>query len=202
MGCRLICKSGNKRSPLSNDRFPSQPWKPVTNPSNLVSSLRIYPVAFAFHLHIHRAVCIRLDHLAPCAPRPPEELAGVVKALNGEYVLPAVGGDLLRDGPGVLPTVGRKHVDTPSWSRAHHHSSLLCLFLAWKLMSNAPACTMQRTEILRRNARGCLIARDATSTRWIRTACPRPPPLTVARGWRRPSWTNTRQPMTGRTQRP
>jgi CobN/Magnesium Chelatase len=33
-----------------------------------------------------------------------EELSSVVKALNGEYILPEAGGDLLRDGPGVLPT--------------------------------------------------------------------------------------------------
>ena len=33
-----------------------------------------------------------------------EELAGVVTALGGGYVLPEAGGDLLRDGPGVLPT--------------------------------------------------------------------------------------------------
>ena len=32
------------------------------------------------------------------------ELTSVVKALNGEYVLPEAGGDLLRDGTGVLPT--------------------------------------------------------------------------------------------------
>ena len=33
-----------------------------------------------------------------------EELTGVMRALNGEYILPEAGGDLLRDGPGVLPT--------------------------------------------------------------------------------------------------
>ena len=33
-----------------------------------------------------------------------EELSGVVTALAGGYVLPEAGGDLLRDGPGVLPT--------------------------------------------------------------------------------------------------
>ena len=33
-----------------------------------------------------------------------EEIAGVVRALNGEYILPEAGGDLLRDGAGVLPT--------------------------------------------------------------------------------------------------
>lgn len=33
-----------------------------------------------------------------------EEVKGVLRALNGEYILPEAGGDLLRDGPGVLPT--------------------------------------------------------------------------------------------------
>ena len=33
-----------------------------------------------------------------------EEADGVLRALNGEYVLPEAGGDLLRDGAGVLPT--------------------------------------------------------------------------------------------------
>ena len=28
----------------------------------------------------------------------------MMTALQGQYVLPAAGGDLLRDGPGVLPT--------------------------------------------------------------------------------------------------
>jgi magnesium chelatase subunit H len=42
-----------------------------------------------------------------------EELRGAVKALNGEYVPPAVGGDLLRDGPGVLPTGRNIHALDP-----------------------------------------------------------------------------------------
>lgn len=33
-----------------------------------------------------------------------EELEGLLKAMNGEYVLPEAGGDLLRDGASVLPT--------------------------------------------------------------------------------------------------
>lgn len=33
-----------------------------------------------------------------------EEMTGVLRALNGEYILPEAGGDLLRDGAGVLPT--------------------------------------------------------------------------------------------------
>merc|ERR1719316_2610753 len=42
-----------------------------------------------------------------------EELDGVVRAMNGEYVLAAAGGDLLRDGPGVLPTGRNIHALDP-----------------------------------------------------------------------------------------
>jgi magnesium chelatase subunit H len=33
-----------------------------------------------------------------------EELGGLLRALDGAWVPPEAGGDLLRDGPGVLPT--------------------------------------------------------------------------------------------------
>lgn len=33
-----------------------------------------------------------------------EEVTSVLRGLNGEYILPEAGGDLLRDGAGVLPT--------------------------------------------------------------------------------------------------
>ena len=42
-----------------------------------------------------------------------EELTGVIRALGGEYVPPATGGDLLRDGPGVLPTGRNIHALDP-----------------------------------------------------------------------------------------
>ena len=45
--------------------------------------------------------------------RSDEELDGVARALRGEYVLPAPGGDLLRDGPGVLPTGRNIHALDP-----------------------------------------------------------------------------------------
>lgn len=37
-------------------------------------------------------------------PTPSEELSGMLDALEGGWVAPEAGGDLLRDGPGVLPT--------------------------------------------------------------------------------------------------
>ena len=42
-----------------------------------------------------------------------EELSGALRALNGEYLPPAAGGDLLRDGPGVLPTGRNIHALDP-----------------------------------------------------------------------------------------
>ena len=33
-----------------------------------------------------------------------EEISSILRGLNGEYILPEAGGDLLRDGAGVLPT--------------------------------------------------------------------------------------------------
>ena len=42
-----------------------------------------------------------------------QELSSLMKALNGEYVLPQAGGDLLRDGPGVLPTGRNIHALDP-----------------------------------------------------------------------------------------
>jgi magnesium chelatase subunit H len=42
-----------------------------------------------------------------------EEMTAVLKGLNGEYIPPAPGGDLLRDGPGVLPTGRNIHALDP-----------------------------------------------------------------------------------------
>ncbi len=42
-----------------------------------------------------------------------DELTNVLRGLNGEYIPPAPGGDLLRDGPGVLPTGRNIHALDP-----------------------------------------------------------------------------------------
>eukprot|EP00271_Cylindrocystis_brebissonii_P004987 TRINITY_DN16942_c0_g3_i1.p1 TRINITY_DN16942_c0_g3~~TRINITY_DN16942_c0_g3_i1.p1 ORF type:complete len:1746 (-),score=312.16 TRINITY_DN16942_c0_g3_i1:714-5951(-) len=42
-----------------------------------------------------------------------DEVDSLIHALQGDYVLPAVGGDLLRDGPGVLPTGRNIHALDP-----------------------------------------------------------------------------------------
>jgi len=42
-----------------------------------------------------------------------EELTNLLRGLNGEYIPPAPGGDLLRDGPGVLPTGRNIHALDP-----------------------------------------------------------------------------------------
>jgi cobalamin biosynthesis Mg chelatase CobN len=56
-----------------------------------------------------REACAIRDLLA----RNTEELGGVLRALNGEFVPPAPGGDLLRDGSGVLPTGRNIHALDP-----------------------------------------------------------------------------------------
>ncbi len=43
----------------------------------------------------------------------PDELTNLLRGLNGEYIQPAPGGDLLRDGPGVLPTGRNIHALDP-----------------------------------------------------------------------------------------
>ncbi|MCZ0902311.1 cobaltochelatase subunit CobN, partial [Microcoleus sp. HI-ES] len=42
-----------------------------------------------------------------------DELTNLLRGLNGEYILPAPGGDLLRDGAGVLPTGRNIHALDP-----------------------------------------------------------------------------------------
>ncbi len=56
--------------------------------------------------------------IAGLLDRNTEELGSLLRALNGEYVLPEAGGDLLRDGAGVLPT-GAWH---GAWHGACIHS--------------------------------------------------------------------------------
>lgn len=43
-----------------------------------------------------------------------EEMTSIVRALNGEYIEPQAGGDLLRDGAGVLPTGQQGIASLPS----------------------------------------------------------------------------------------
>ncbi|MDC0834363.1 cobaltochelatase subunit CobN, partial [Geitlerinema sp. CS-897] len=45
--------------------------------------------------------------------RTPEEITNLLRGLNGEYIPPAPGGDLLRDGIGVLPTGRNIHALDP-----------------------------------------------------------------------------------------
>ena len=42
-----------------------------------------------------------------------DELTNLLRGLNGEYIPPAPGGDLLRDGAGVLPTGRNIHALDP-----------------------------------------------------------------------------------------
>ncbi len=48
-----------------------------------------------------------------CLAQTTDELTNLLRGLNGEYIPPAPGGDLLRDGPGVLPTGRNIHALDP-----------------------------------------------------------------------------------------
>ncbi|MCM1982088.1 magnesium chelatase subunit H [Lyngbya confervoides] len=56
----------------------------------------------------HEAVLLR-DRLQ----QTPDEITNLIRGLNGEYIPPAPGGDLLRDGIGVLPTGRNIHALDP-----------------------------------------------------------------------------------------
>lgn len=51
--------------------------------------------------------------IAALLARTGEEITNLLRGLNGEYIPPAPGGDLLRDGPGVLPTGRNIHALDP-----------------------------------------------------------------------------------------
>ncbi len=67
-----------------------------------------FPTDSALHDRIQDAIQIRdLLHQST------DELTNLLRGLNGEYIPPAPGGDLLRDGPGVLPTGRNIHALDP-----------------------------------------------------------------------------------------
>lgn len=61
---------------------------------------------FAAALEEAREICDRMAQTT-------DELTNLLRGLNGEYIPPAPGGDLLRDGPGVLPTGRNIHALDP-----------------------------------------------------------------------------------------
>jgi len=52
-------------------------------------------------------------HIRKLLHQTTDELTNLLRGLNGEYIPPAPGGDLLRDGPGVLPTGRNIHALDP-----------------------------------------------------------------------------------------
>lgn len=52
-------------------------------------------------------------HIRDLLAQTGDELTNLLRGLNGEYIPPAPGGDLLRDGPGVLPTGRNIHALDP-----------------------------------------------------------------------------------------
>ena len=55
-------------------------------------------------IHLLRRRLEEAVSIAGLLQRNTEEVGSLLRALNGEYILPEAGGDLLRDGAGVLPT--------------------------------------------------------------------------------------------------
>jgi magnesium chelatase subunit H len=60
-----------------------------------------------------REALVRALQVVALLERNREELGNLLRGLNGEYIPPAPGGDLLRDGPGVLPTGRNIHALDP-----------------------------------------------------------------------------------------
>lgn len=81
-------------------------------------------------------------HVRRLLDRNSEELDSLARALDGQFILPEAGGDLLRDGPGVLPTgVGhrsgpRLRPTTPL--QPHRERTFLTLLLYTSLPMLAP----------------------------------------------------------------
>ncbi len=81
----------------------------------------------AYHEYLHREYPTQIFRLDPALPdridealsirellaQTEDELINLQRGLNGEYIPPAPGGDLLRDGPGVLPTGRNIHALDP-----------------------------------------------------------------------------------------
>lgn len=92
-----------------------------------------------------------------------EEVHSVLRALNGEYILPEAGGDLLRDGAGVLPT-GRSlppacRLPLPSHSPLPHQSPQLLRHLPLPLalvQEGAHGCPALSDEAYKRLLLGCI----------------------------------------------
>jgi magnesium chelatase subunit H len=83
--------------------LPAQP--PLSKRGQEASSS---PLAKGGQKGVQEALQIR-DLLAQTS----DELTNLLRGLNGEYIPPAPGGDLLRDGPGVLPTGRNIHALDP-----------------------------------------------------------------------------------------
>lgn len=106
--------------PLStrrDDETASQSLAPTLSDSSFPSSidlltpcLRLYPV---FPQEAAAARLPEAEEIVAKLSRTTEELDGFCRALRGEYILPEAGGDLLRDGPGVLPTGRNIHALDP-----------------------------------------------------------------------------------------
>ncbi len=90
---------------FSNSPSPTSPTSPTSSSSSAASTFEISQISDST---LEEALEIR-----SLLNRNTEEISGVLRALNGEYILPEAGGDLLRDGAGVLPTGRNIHALDP-----------------------------------------------------------------------------------------
>lgn len=79
-----------------------------TLPADVLQAIATHAPLPATSPALEEAIAIR-DLLAQTT----DELTNLLRGLRGEYIAPAPGGDLLRDGPGVLPTGRNIHALDP-----------------------------------------------------------------------------------------
>jgi len=85
-------------------KLPAEIIQDIANLSKL--DLSLYPTSY--HAEIEQGLLIK-----ELLNRTDEEMSNLLRGLNGEYIPPAPGGDLLRDGAGVLPTGRNIHALDP-----------------------------------------------------------------------------------------
>ncbi len=108
---------------ISQTSFQSDPTGPGAGPTKPASNASIsHEEAIDALLRAHgdpdhdttlRAKVGEALEITRLLARSTEELTNLLRGLNGEYIPPAPGGDLLRDGPGVLPTGRNIHALDP-----------------------------------------------------------------------------------------
>lgn len=130
--------------------------------------------AYALSKHVAEAFSIKF-----LLDQTDEELTGVLKGLSGGYVKPGVGGDLLRDGSGVLPTGRNIHSLDPyrmpsdaAWARGREAAQKI---LATEVRKNGAypetvAVTMWGLDSIKTRGESIAIALELVGARPVREA--------------------------------